>query len=103
MYFITCLENLELDALGWLGESRCFGYFSTYQRAKEALEINECDMWEAGFYNYAVIERIEREFIHTLRKWRGLNLIPKNEDSMKSPNRKRQKESTTTHLDESDI
>ena len=59
MYFITCLENLELDALGWLGESRCFGYFSTYQRAKEALEINECDMWEAGFYNYAVIERIE--------------------------------------------
>jgi hypothetical protein len=59
MYFITCLDNLEIDALGLLGDSRCFGYFSTYQRAKEALEINECDMWEAGCYNYAVIERIE--------------------------------------------
>ena len=60
MYFITCLDNLEIDALGLLGDARCFGYFSTYQRAKEALEINECDMWEAGCYNYAVIERIEQ-------------------------------------------
>ena len=59
MYFITCLENLEKDALGWLGDARCFGYFLSFERAKEALETNECDMWEAGFYNFAVIEKIE--------------------------------------------
>ena len=40
MYFITCLENLEHDTLGWLGDARCFGYFSTYKRAKYALVRN---------------------------------------------------------------
>ena len=59
MYFITCLENLEKDALGWLGDARCFGYFLSYARAKEALETNECDVWEMGVFEYAVIEKIE--------------------------------------------
>ena len=59
MYFITCLENLEKDALGWLGDARCFGYFLNYERAKEALETNECDVWEMGVFEYAVIEKVE--------------------------------------------
>ena len=53
-YFITCLDNLEIDALGLLGDSRCFGCFSTYQRAKEALEINECDMCALGLEDKAI-------------------------------------------------
>lgn len=59
MYFITCLENLERDILGWMDPPRCFGYFPTYERAVEALKTNECDVWEMGIYNYAVIERIK--------------------------------------------
>ena len=59
MYFITCLENLEKDMLGWLGDTRCFGYFISYERAKEALERNECDVWKMGIFEYAVIEKVE--------------------------------------------
>ena len=59
MYFITCLENLEHDILGWMDPPRCFGYFPTYERAVEALKTNECDVWEMGVFDYAVIERIE--------------------------------------------
>ena len=59
MYFITCLENLEKDALGWLGDARCFGYFQSCERAREALETNECDVWEMGVFEYAVIEKVE--------------------------------------------
>ena len=59
MYFITCFENLEKDALGWLGDVRCFGYFQSYERARAALETNECDVWEMGVFEYAVIEKVE--------------------------------------------
>ena len=59
MYFITCLENLEHDILGWMDPPRCFGYFLTYDSAYEAIETNKCDVWKMGIYNYAVIERIE--------------------------------------------
>ena len=48
MYFITCFENLEHDILGWMDPPRCFGYFPTYDRAREALETNECDVWKMG-------------------------------------------------------
>jgi hypothetical protein len=59
MYFITCLENLEHDILGWMDSPRCFGYFPTYERAVEALKTNECDVWEMGIFEYAVIEKVE--------------------------------------------
>lgn len=58
MYFITCLENLEHDILGWMDPPRCFGYFPTYERAREALETNECDVWKMGIFEYAVIEKV---------------------------------------------
>ena len=57
MYFITCLENLDKDVLG-RGDTRCFGYFLSYERAKEALERNECDVWKMGIFEYAVIEKV---------------------------------------------
>ena len=59
MYFITCLENLEHDILGWMAPPRCFGFFLTYDSAYEAIETNKCDVWKMGIYNYAVIERIK--------------------------------------------
>ena len=61
MHFITCLENLEKDVLGWLGDTRCFGYFLSFERAKEALETNECDVWEMG---------ISRDTQTRRNKWR---------------------------------
>ena len=95
MYFITCLENLEKDALGWLGDARCFGYFQSYERARAALETNECDVWEMGIFEYAVIEKVEPG-IHP----HGLNLTPKNAVFARYPNPKKQMASITTLLGE---
>ena len=38
---------------------RCFGYFQSYERAREALGTNECDVWEMGIWGYAIIEKVE--------------------------------------------
>ena len=95
MYFITCLENLEHDILGWMDPPRCFGYFQSYERAREALETNECDVWEMGVFEYAVIEKIESG-IHPHAEemaWfkfdtekRGFYEIPKPEETKKAYN-----------------
>ena len=59
MYFITCFEKIGIDSHGWLdlGSQRTFGYRETFESAKEALELNMCDMNET-IYNYAVVEKM---------------------------------------------
>lgn len=58
MYFITCVQQLAKDKLGWFdfGASRTFGYRETFESAKEALECNMCDMHEF-LYKYAIVEK----------------------------------------------
>jgi hypothetical protein len=59
MYFITGLQKLETDNLGWLdyGDSRVFGYYSDLEIAKERVVQNACDIFEC-VYMYMLIEEI---------------------------------------------
>lgn len=60
MYFITCFSNYECE---YLDNYRTFGYFSDSNTCIQTLNGNCCDMCEAGYYTYAVIEEIS-EGIH---------------------------------------
>ena len=46
------------------GESRCFGYYLTEEKAREAVEKNTGDMHEC-FYTHLVIEKV-KEGIHPI-------------------------------------
>lgn len=50
MYFITSISEKH----GY----RCVGYVSALEEAIDIVENNRCDLWEAGYYPYAVIENI---------------------------------------------
>ena len=76
MYFITTLqlgkrsddpkwnelirEGLKSDILKetYIKESRCVGYFNSYEEAEEIVTGNYGDLYEEGYYQYAVIENI---------------------------------------------
>ncbi len=51
MYFITTVDPKDNDV-------RCVGYFSDKDMAIEVVENNIGDIYEAGCYQYAVIEHI---------------------------------------------
>lgn len=51
MYFITSISEKH--------GNRCIGYVSKLEDAMKIVEENQCDLWEAGYYPYAVIENIE--------------------------------------------
>jgi hypothetical protein len=57
MYFITCFSNYECE---YLDNYRTFGYFGNYATCLKALNGNWCDMCEAGYYTYALVEKIEK-------------------------------------------
>lgn len=57
MYFITCFSNYECE---YLDNYRTFGYFGNYATCRKALNRNWCDMCEAGYYTYALVEEIEK-------------------------------------------
>lgn len=50
MYFITTIQSRT-------DESRCVGYFSSFEEAEEAVEENYLDLHET-IYDYIVIENI---------------------------------------------
>ena len=54
MYFITTIETKK----GNVEDTRCVGYFKTFEEAEQAVIKNACDIWETC-YDYAVIENIE--------------------------------------------
>ena len=39
-------------------EYRTVGYYPTLEEAREAVETNCCDIYEAGYYPYAMIEDV---------------------------------------------
>lgn len=51
MYFITTVDSKD-------GDMRCVGYYSTFEKAEEAVLDNACDIWETC-YDYCVIEDVE--------------------------------------------
>ena len=62
VYFIATANDCKKDELGWLdwGKShRVVGFFEDLETAKKAVEENWGDLYEDGYYKYAIIE--ERE------------------------------------------
>lgn len=59
VYFVTGItcEDKETEYKGYRGR-RCFGYFPTFEEAKDAVLNNRCDIFEY-IHEYAVIEKVE--------------------------------------------
>lgn len=55
MYFVTTLRVLDKDVVD---DCRTVGYFTSYGEAYDCCKFNKCDIFEDGFYNYAVITYI---------------------------------------------
>lgn len=51
MYFITTVSEKN--------GNRCVGYYANEQDAIDAVTYNACDLNEAGYYPYAIIENVE--------------------------------------------
>lgn len=62
MYFVTTLRVLDKDVVD---DCRTVGYFSSYGEAYDCCKFNRCDIFEDGFYNYAVITAIEEGLYST--------------------------------------
>lgn len=69
MYFVTTVDSRTED-------TRCVGYFKTFEKAENVVLHNACDIWETC-YDYAVIENIpeglyQYDFHPTWYKWHKL-------------------------------
>ena len=54
---IYVISTIRLNAEG-IDDQRPIGFFRDYHEAKIRIEGNSCDMFEAGYYKYAVILKI---------------------------------------------
>ena len=66
MYFVTTIDSRNED-------TRCVGYFKTFEEAERIVLYNVCDIWETC-YDYAIIENIpdgiyQYDFHPTWYKW----------------------------------
>lgn len=79
LYFIATFGDIKKDKLGWLDydcRQRVVGFYDDYETAKKAVEENWCDLYEDGYYKYAVIEALEPGLYPTcltpiFYKWEG--------------------------------
>ena len=56
MYFVSTLRVLDKDVVD---DCRTVGYYISYGEAYDCCKFNRCDIFEDGYYNYAVITAIE--------------------------------------------
>ncbi len=56
VYFVATIRNINLE--GTMG-TRTVGYFETLEEARKCVEENWGDIYEEGYYKYAVIEDVE--------------------------------------------
>lgn len=62
VYFISTYRDIKPDKLGYVdngGADRVVGYFFSFEEAEEAVLNNWGDLYEDGYYEYAVIEGLE--------------------------------------------
>lgn len=88
MYFITCVEKLEINERGWPenGSVRTFGFFEEKNKAFQAVKENWCDLHEC-LYTYAIVEYIT-EGIHSFCEERWFfeyNFETRGFDEIKEP------------------
>ena len=61
-YFVATANDIKSDKLGWIdwGKGhRVVGWYPSLKKAIEAVEENHGDIYEYGFYKYAIIEGLE--------------------------------------------
>lgn len=61
IYLVTTITKFKKnEEYGWydIDGERLVGYFNSYEKAKECVVNNDCDIYE-GIYKYATIEGIE--------------------------------------------
>lgn len=61
IYMVTCYEPSSGQGKGIAYEPakrRCWGWFKDKKRAIQAVMNNETDMFELGWYTYAVVEEV---------------------------------------------
>lgn len=63
-YFITTV-GFYSDKYTCAQHDRCVGYFDTFEEAEKAVLENRGDIYECGFYMYAVIEAIKPGLYNT--------------------------------------
>lgn len=56
IYIVTTLFINEKE--GQVVRSRAWGYFFDEEKAKDIVIKNSTDIFEAGFYNFAVVEKV---------------------------------------------
>ena len=56
MYFITTVRTIETD----VDDQRCVGYYKHYNAAHTKVMDNSCDIFEDGYYRYAVIIKVSQ-------------------------------------------
>ena len=67
-WFITVFEKIpNKNNLFDLGASRCWGFYTDYNKALETLHNNITDLYE-NFYNYAVLEEYYEGILSTSGK-----------------------------------
>jgi hypothetical protein len=57
MYFIS---TIKLTDCGIIDDQRPVGYYYEYKDAEIQIENNRCDIFECGYYKYAVIIKIDK-------------------------------------------
>ena len=60
IWTITMLRNIEIMSLDLSKQNRSVGFYFDKEDAIEAIENNELDINESGYYPYAVLERVRR-------------------------------------------
>ena len=61
-YFIATYGDIKKDKLGWLddgGSCRVVGFYEDFATAEKCILENWGDIYEDGYYKYAVIEALE--------------------------------------------
>lgn len=60
IYTVTCYQPSKWDKKRILAESRCrvWGWLKDKSRAIKAILGNETDMFEDGYYTYAIVEKV---------------------------------------------
>ena len=56
VYFVATIRNIDIE--GTMG-TRTVGYFEDLETARKCIEENWGDIYEDGYYKYAVIEDVE--------------------------------------------
>ena len=79
LYFVVTIEDAETKAnpMNHVSDKRTVGYFLDLETAKKCIEENWCDLYENGYYKYAVIEDVEPGLYSSMHskpifyKWHG--------------------------------